>query len=285
MHLYPFLYKKRVNRFPSSASALTYGLLKPFYLFLYPPILHTCLTGLVNIRVDLLVCLHQSLEQYFWFYCIIISLQADHNQLLLSAVTLCSAINMPSSLVTGHKFGSEQLIPAGFMNPTMWPWSGMIPPPWPQQSVPAQQFAYPMPFPVVMPHQLNAQHHQQWYTPTPMENFASLPPKAKRDNENNSSTPAPVKLTRRHSDPGPIADVKQSNGKQPDRDRMWSSSSPVEEDFDYSETQLFAGMILISNKLSAASIYKSFYPASKQKKRAGIGFSAAYCMSLEQHEI
>lgn len=183
---------------------------------------------------------------------------------------------MPSS-VTGHKFGSEQLIP-GFMNSAMWSY-GMMPP-W-HQSVPAQQFAYPMPFPVVMP-QLSAQH--QWFAApntTPMENFTSLPPKAKQDNEA-PPIPEAVKLTRRHSDPGPFAADKLSNKKKQADANDLRSSSPLEDDCDYSETQLFAGKnnCQFFTYLNLCFIIFFFIGLlAQQRKQIGIKFSAAYCKS------
>ena len=75
---------------------------------------------------------------------------------------------------------------------------GMLP--W-QQATHPQQYAYPMPFPVVMP-QINP--HPQWSFP--VDNFASLPPKAKIENGDCSSPiqEPVVKPARRYSDPGPI---------------------------------------------------------------------------------
>lgn len=110
---------------------------------------------------------------------------------------------MPSSLnkdQIGQQFGSEQWL----VNPAMWSY-GMIP--LHQTVQPQQQYAYPMPFPVMMPHPVAP--HPTWVS---AENYSSLPSKSKKKIEHPQfEFKTPVKPTRRFSDPGPGATLAMNS--------------------------------------------------------------------------
>jgi hypothetical protein len=119
---------------------------------------------------------------------------------------------------------------------------GMLP--W-QQATHPQQYAYPMPFPVVMP-QINP--HPQWSFP--VDNFASLPPKAKIENGDCSSPiqEPVVKPARRYSDPGPILSDEEREKLESNVNAKTKEETPQpEEDVFYCETQLFAGTSSIAS--------------------------------------
>lgn len=132
---------------------------------------------------------------------------------------------MPSS-IGGRNRSIDQL--AGSCTPAMWPY-GMLP--WQH----GQQFAYPMPFPVMMPQMTPA-----WF---PLDNFASLPPKAKLDaDEPVSETFQTSKPTRRFSDPGPAL-IHKLGEKAHVGFGSEHKDCPMEECLKMSESQLFAGWL------------------------------------------
>lgn len=132
---------------------------------------------------------------------------------------------MPSS-GEGYRLVSEH--PTRFpANPGVWSYG--MPMPW-QAS---HQLAYPIPFHIVAP-QLNS----QWFAA--VENFASLPPKPKKDKDC-TSTSQNARPSRRFSDPGPntkeIRDSKPANTTS-QKSKMFI---PSDEEWNYSEDHHFIG--------------------------------------------
>lgn len=131
---------------------------------------------------------------------------------------------------------------ARLMNSSMWSPYGLMP--W-HQTIPAQQMAYPMPFPVLLPQPANC--WQNNWCPT-MGNFASLPPKPKQDHIENPLVFAKIKPKRRFSDPGPVVGSENLNPKDNSDGKIPSSSIP--DVGENAESQPFSGKFIICTNRS-----------------------------------
>ena len=120
-------------------------------------------------------------------------------------------------LVSQHRTGFPS-------NPSVWSYGMAVP--WQH---PSQQLAFPVPLHFVTP-QLNT----QWF---PLDNFASLPPKPKI-NQGNQSTLVNTKPSRRFSDPGPRVRVCDVSDKP---NLSYKKKVANEDKCNLSENQHIAG--------------------------------------------
>jgi len=157
----------------------------------------------------------------------------------------------------------------GYCNPAMWSYGMMQ---WQQPPGQAQQYPYQMhavPYPVMMPRMSGA----PWY---PVDNYTSLPPKAKPETEDMRHLSA-VKPTRRFSDPGPdVGCIPSENVENEELPSMNNKESVDEDDvLEPAEAQMFLEEAR-KDKLFACLL---------QELRAARNLNRHFCLELHKTKL